>query len=236
MKMPSVIMPYCAAVVPAAGSSSRMNGVDKIFYRLGGDPVIVRTLRVLSACEYIGEIVLLVREDSVTRAAALMNAYGLDKVTYVLAGGAERIDSVAAGVAVVSKKAKYIIVHDGARPLVTSDIVDRAVLAAKKFGAAACAVPVKDTVKLAEKGIVKDTPDRSSLFAVQTPQVFDADLLRAAITNAQEKELAVTDDCMAVEAIGGTVLLSEGSYENIKLTTKTDLKFAEAVLEQRREK
>jgi len=233
MKIPSAVMPYCAAVVPAAGSSSRMSGVDKIFYRLGGVPVIVRTLRALSTCDYIKEIVLLVREDSVTRAAGLVNAYGLDKVTYVLAGGAERLDSVAAGVAVVSKKAKYILVHDGARPLVTPDIVQKAVWAAKKYGAAACAVPVKDTIKTAEKGVVKDTPDRSSLFAVQTPQVFDAALLRGALQNAQEKELAVTDDCMAVEAVGGTVLLSEGSYENIKLTTQTDLAFAEAILKGR---
>ncbi len=123
--------------------------------------------------------------------------------------------------------------HGGARPLGTREISGGALAAAKAYGASACAVPVKDTVKIAERGVVKSTPDRSTLFAVQTPQVFDADLLRCALKNAQDKGLAVTDDCMAVEALGGTVLLSEGSYENIKLTTPSDIPAAEAILKGR---
>ncbi|MBR6259291.1 MAG: 2-C-methyl-D-erythritol 4-phosphate cytidylyltransferase [Oscillospiraceae bacterium] len=224
-------MPRCAAVVPAAGSSKRMSGEDKIFMELGGVPVLYRTVALLAQCEYIAEIVVAVRDDSVQKAAELLK--DIDKVTFVLAGGEERLDSVAAAVGSVSKRAKYIIVHDGARPLVTKDIIDATVAAAKTYGASACAVPVKDTVKIAERGVVKSTPDRSSLFAVQTPQVFDADLLRCALKNAQDNGLAVTDDCMAVEALGGTVLLSEGSYENIKLTTPSDIPAAEAILKGR---
>ena len=231
MKLPFNNMPRCAAVVPAAGSSRRMSGEDKIFMSLSGVPVLYRTVAVLAQCEYIEEIVVAVRDDSVQRAAELLK--DIDKVTFIIAGGDERLDSVAAAVGSVSKKAKYIIVHDGARPLVTTEIIDDAVKAAKTYGASACAVPVKDTIKIADRGVVKNTPDRSTLFAVQTPQVFDADLLRCALKNAQDKDLTVTDDCMAVEALGGTVLLSKGSYENIKITTPSDIPAAEAILKGR---
>ena len=226
-------LPDCACVVAAAGSSVRMGGTDKIFTELCGVPVLLRTLRVFSACSFISEIAVVVRGDSVDRASELIKADGLSKVKFILAGGSERVSSVTIGVSALPKRTKYIAVHDGARPLVTADIIENTLRAALKYGAAACAVPVKDTVKTAKDGIVTSTPDRASLFAVQTPQIFDAQLLKAALFAAQEKGLAVTDDCMAVEAIGGTVALADGSYENIKITTPADLIFAGAVIKER---
>ena len=153
----------------------------------------------------------------------------------VVPGGETRLGSVLAGLRAVSEQTQLVAVQDGARPLVSEKVISAAVVQAGRCGAAAPAVPVKDTIKVASGGTVVETPDRSRLFAVQTPQVFDVDLLRGALQNAQEKQLPVTDDCSAVEAIGKKVFLTEGSEENIKITTPLDLELAEAILRRRRE-
>ena len=147
--------------------------------------------------------------------------------------GDTRTASVLAGAREVSGEAELIAIHDGARPLVPPEVVDAAILRAAECGAAAPAVPVKDTVKRASGALVEATLDRDSLFAVQTPQVFQADLIRGALQKALDDGAAVTDDCAAVERIGMTVALTEGSYENIKITTPTDLLIAEAILSGR---
>ena len=153
--------------------------------------------------------------------------------TAVVAGGAERTDSVKNALALTGSRG-FIAVHDGARPFAGKEVFERTLKAAVKYGAAIAAVPVKNTIKLIdENGFVAGTPQRSLLRAVQTPQIFDADLLRGALQNALEKQLPVTDDCSAVEAIGMTVQLTEGSEENIKLTTPLDLELAEAILRRR---
>ena len=225
--------PRCAAVVPAAGSSRRMGGQDKILLPLDDIPVLMHALRALSASERIQEIVVVTREDLIVPVGQLCRDCALDKVTKVLVGGATRADSVLIGVEEVSGRAELIAVHDGARPLVTVEVIDAAIRRAAECGAAAPAVPVKDTVKRALDGVVVETPDRTQLFAVQTPQVFDSDLLLGALRRAVEDGAAITDDCGAVERIGMKVCLTEGSYENIKITTPADMLMAEAILHSR---
>ena len=151
----------------------------------------------------------------------------------VVPGGEDRMQSVMIGLREASDKTQLVAVHDGARPLVTDEIIARTIAKAAKFGAAAPAVPVKDTIKVSTRGAVEATPDRKTLFAVQTPQVFDFELLCGALENAQRKKLAITDDCSAVEAMGMPVQLTDGSEENLKITTPIDLAFAEAVLKGR---
>lgn len=222
--------PYCACVVAAAGSSERMGGVDKLLAPLDGQPVILRTLRALNDSPCIQEILVVTREERLVEIATLARDAGLQKVSQVLVGGASRLESVYKGVSQVPQKAKLIAVHDGARPLVSQAVIAAAVAGAQRFPAAAPAVPVKDTVKVAAGGLVADTPDRAALRAIQTPQVFDADLLRAALQKAVDDGAEVTDDCAAVERLGATVALTQGEERNLKITTPTDLAVAELLL------
>ncbi|MGN0967751.1 MAG: 2-C-methyl-D-erythritol 4-phosphate cytidylyltransferase [Oscillospiraceae bacterium] len=225
--------PYCAAVVAAAGSSTRMEGADKIMLPLRDDPVIVHTLRALEYCPYIQEIVVVTREDLIVPLSRLCSDCFLTKVRKVVLGGETRVHSVQLGIQEVSEQAELIAIQDGARPLVTPEVLEEAILTAAKCGAAAPAIPVKDTIKRAVGGVVEGTPDRSELFAVQTPQVFEADLIRAALYKAVEENLPLTDDCSAVERMGMKVTLTRGSEENIKITTPADLAVAEALLNWR---
>jgi 2-C-methyl-D-erythritol 4-phosphate cytidylyltransferase len=173
------------------------------------------------------------REDLIVEVSRVLHEAGLDKVTQVVVGGETRTVSVMIGLDCVSKKTKLAAIHDGARPFVTTDLIERTVRAAAESGAAAPAVPVKDTIKVAHQGIVTETPDRSTLFAVQTPQVFDFDLLRGAMVKAEADGLTATDDCAIVEHLGMSVRLTEGDEENIKLTTPLDLALAQAIAEGR---
>ena len=154
-----------------------------------------------------------------------------DKVQAVIVGGASRQESVERGLDMMSVGTKLVAVQDGARPLITWQVIDRTVRAANSYGAAAPAVPVKDTIKVVAGGIVKETPDRSALQAVQTPQVFDLDLLKGALAKARMEDAAITDDCSAVELLGMSVKIVEGDERNIKVTTPMDLKIAELLLE-----
>jgi len=224
---------YCAAVVAAAGTASRMEGQDKILAPLGDYPVLIHALRALEESTRVREIVVVTREDLIVPVSQLCRDFGLGKVKKVLVGGASRMESVLNGIREVSDKAELIAIHDGARPLVTPEIIDEAVAQAEKWGAAAPAVPVKDTVKQAVNGRVERTPDRSELFAVQTPQVFEAGLIRGALGKALSDGVSLTDDCAAVERLGMSVMLTAGSYENIKITTPVDLAIGEAILNWR---
>ena len=221
---------YCGAVIVAAGNASRMGGIDKVMEPLQGEPMILRTVRAFQNCDAIREIVVVTRPDLILPITELCG--GFDKVRAVVAGGASRQESVKLGLNTLSEKVKLAAVQDGARPLVTWQVIDRAVRAAHSFGAAAPAIPVKDTIKEAVGGVVKKTPDRSTLFAVQTPQVFDFDLLRAAMKKVEQDKVEVTDDCSAVEYLGMTVKLVEGDERNLKVTTPMDLKIAEMLLEE----
>lgn len=222
--------PYCAAVVPAAGSAVRMEGVDKLFVELGGTPVIVRTVAALNDCELIDEIILVTREDAVDSLTKLCAKHGLSKVKTVVKGGASRAESVRLGLAEVTRKADLVAIHDGARPFVSQEILVETILAAERANAAAPAIPVVDTVKVAQNGLTEASPDRDTLFAVQTPQVFEYGLITGALEKALRDGLPLTDDCSAVEAMGMKVTLTTGSRENIKLTTPLDLALGEAIL------
>ena len=221
---------YCGAVIVAAGSASRMGGIDKVMASIGGEPTILRTVRQFQNCDAIREIVVVTRSDLIVPISDLCHDF--DKVKAVVVGGDSRDASVTMGLSALSDQCKLVAVQDGARPFADWQLIDRVVRAANTYGAAAPAIPVKDTIKVVGGGLVKSTPDRSTLKAVQTPQVFDLDLLRGALAKAKVDGLAITDDCSAVEHMGMSVRIVEGDERNIKVTTPMDLKMAELILEE----
>ena len=210
-------------------------GQDKVLLPLDGVPVIIRTLRALDNCPLIDEIVVVTREDLIVPISGLCRDAALSKVRKVVRGGETRTQSVLAGVEELSRSIELAAIHDGARPLVSQKVLEEVIRRAAQCGAAAPAVPVKDTVKVARDGLVESTPDRSVLYAVQTPQVFQRDLIRGALTKVLEAEAALTDDCSAVERLGIGVALTQGDYCNLKLTTPEDVAMAEALLAWREE-
>ena len=222
---------YCGAVIVAAGTASRMGGIDKIMAPLGGEPLIARTVRAFEECDAIREIVIVTREDLILSIGKLCSQFS--KVSAVVVGGNSRPESVMAGLNALSKQVKLAAIQDGARPLVSWQLIDRTVRAANTYGAAAPGIPVKDTVKIVQGGVVTSTPDRNTLQAIQTPQVFDKDLLRGALTKVQQADTSITDDCMAVEQMGMRVKIVAGEERNIKITTPLDLKIAELFLEEK---
>ncbi len=226
--------PFCSAIVAAAGSSRRMGEVNKLMAPLlDGVPVLAWTLRALNEAELVDEIVVAVREEDLLSTGDLCKIYGISKPVKIVRGGDTRLDSVLAASLECREDAAFLAVHDGARPLASPALIDRTIALARRTNAAAPAVPVKDTVKLVRDGVVVSTPPREDLRAVQTPQVFEASLLRAALQAARDAGGAVTDDCAAVERLGKEVHLAEGDYENIKITTPEDLLLAAEILRRR---
>ena len=223
---------YCGAVIVAAGSASRMGGIDKVMAPLGGEPMILRTVRAFEDCEAVKEIVIVTREDLMGPIAELCS--GFTKIRSVVQGGSSRQESVKLGLLAFSKEVRLAAVHDGARPLVSGELIDKVIRAAHSYGAAAPAIPVKDTIKIFEGGFIAATPDRSTLRAVQTPQVMDRDLLLGALEKAEQEGTGLKDDCSAVEHIGMRVRLVEGEERNLKVTTPLDLKIAELLLEEKK--
>ena len=221
---------YCGAVIVAAGNASRMEGIDKVMAPLKGEPMIVHTVRAFQNCDAIREIVVVTRPDLLTTIMGLCK--NMPKVKAVVAGGNDRPESVSNGLNALSSRVKLAAIQDGARPLVSWQVIDRAVRAANSYGAAAPAIPVKDTIKEVAGGLVAATPDRSRLQAVQTPQVFDIDLLRCALKKAKDGKVPITDDCSAVELLGMKVKMVEGDERNIKVTTPMDLKIAQLFMEE----
>lgn len=226
--------PFCSAIVAAAGSSRRMGEVNKLMAPLlDGVPVLAWTLRALNEAELVDEIVVAVREEDLLSTGDLCKIYGISKPVKIVRGGDTRLDSVLAASLECREDAAFLAVHDGARPLASPALIDRTIALARRTNAAAPAVPVKNTVKLVRDGVVVSTPPREDLRAVQTPQVFEASLLRAALQAARDAGGAVTDDCAAVERLGKEVHLTEGDYENIKITTPEDLLLAAEILRRR---
>ena len=219
----------CGAVIVAAGNASRMGGIDKVMAELDGEPMILRTVRAFQENDVISKIVIVTREDLVAPIQELCKDF--TKVCAVVVGGSNRQASVMAGLNALPKDVKLAAIHDGARPLISATVIDRTVRAAHTYGAAAPGVPVKDTIKVVAGGVVRETPDRSTLRAIQTPQVFDKDLLKAALVKAQQDGVEVTDDCGAVERMGMSVKIVEGDEKNLKVTTPLDLHIAQLILE-----
>ena len=214
-------------VVVAAGRSTRMGGTDKTFAEIHGVPLVVHTLRRLACSDAVSRIALVVAADAVARAQSMVAKYRVEKVAAVCAGGERRQDSVYAGLLALDD-CRWVAVHDGARPCISGDVLDRALEAAQRWSAAVAAVPVKDTIKVVgDDHVVIDTPERSTLWAAQTPQVFDYRLLMRAHRAAS---LEYTDDAGMVEALGQSVRIFMGSYENLKVTTPEDLAFVSQLL------
>lgn len=220
----------CSAVIVAAGMAQRMCGIDKMMTPLGGVPLLLRTLRAIAASEKITDIIIVTRKELVQEARELCEQ-DAKRICAVVAGGSSRAESVLRGLEAV--RTELVAIHDGARPLVSMRVIEEVIAAAEKYGAAAPAIPVHDTIKVAQNGIVAQTPDRSTLFAVQTPQVFRTEAIRTALQAALEKNLPLTDDCSAMEAAGYPVHLTAGEEENLKITVPSDLILAEAILKRR---
>ena len=225
--------PICSAVIVAAGSARRMEGIDKVLAPLGELPVLVHTIYSFQDCPRFDEIVVVTREDLLVEVSRICKDFQLDKVSKVVVGGRERTDSVLAGLREVRPDADLIAIHDGARPLAPQQVLEEVEERAAETGAAAPAIPVTDTVKRAREGLIEETVDRSELWTVQTPQVFEAGLIRAAVEKAVVDGESLTDECGAVERLGMKVSLTTGSKENIKITTPFDLILGEAILEAR---
>ncbi|MEA5151388.1 MAG: 2-C-methyl-D-erythritol 4-phosphate cytidylyltransferase [Oscillospiraceae bacterium] len=228
--------PRCSAVIVAAGASARM-GFDKIMTPLGGEPVLARTLAAFQANELIDEIIVVTRMEMLGEVAELCKKYGVDKISKVVCGGKTRMESALAGVSEVRRGAKLIAIHDGARPLVTQDVILRAIYAANDHMSAVPVIKSTDTLKrVDDKGLVAGAVDRESVVRVQTPQVFSSDLIKGALTKAVTTKLALTDDCSAIEMMGVKTYTVMGDEDNIKLTNRRDLFIAEAILRGRDEK
>ena len=221
----------CSAVIAAAGTSSRMGGEDKLFIDINGKPVLAHALGAFEACSYIDEIIIVSRHESISLISDICKEYSITKAAKIIFGGDSRLKSVLNGVLAVSDTAELIAIHDGARPCIELEIIIETINAAKKHHAAAPAIPITSTVKKVRNNTIIETVDRSDLYEIQTPQVFDADLIKAALTNADNKSIDVTDDCRAVELIGGSVHITSGSRSNIKLTTGEDIAIARSILE-----
>jgi 2-C-methyl-D-erythritol 4-phosphate cytidylyltransferase len=220
------------AVIVAAGSGERMGGIDKIFAPLDGESVLARVLSVFQGCPSVDQITVVLGQQNLERGRSLVAQRSWSKVTDVCPGGSRRQDSVLAGLDRLSQ-CQWVVIHDGARPLVTVDLIEQGLEAVLETGAAVAAVPVTDTIKVAgDDHIVQGTPPRQNLWAVQTPQVFRFDIIAQAY---RQTKYEVTDDATLVERLGYKVKIYMGAYDNIKITTPDDLALAE-ILWRKREK
>lgn len=217
-----------SGIIVAAGSSSRMGGINKQLELIDGMPVVVKSALALDNCHSINEIIIATRAEDIDLVSNLCMDFGVGKLSGVVAGGDTRMESVRNAISAIDKDSQYIAIHDGARPLVTSEDIERVIADAKKHGAAALGVPVKDTIKqVSKKGFIEDTPPRQSLFAAQTPQVFKLSLYLEAMEYSTKD---ITDDCQLIENMGETVFITNGSYSNIKLTTPEDFQIGKALI------
>ena len=224
----------CTAIVLAAGQGKRMHSkIQKQFMELDGMPVLCYSLRCFQESPLIQDIILVTGEESISYCKEeIVQKYGFTKVSAVIPGGKERYDSVYAGLC-ECRDCEYVLIHDGARPFVTEEILKRGLQKVKETGACVIGMPSKDTVKLSdEEGYVKETPNRKCVWTIQTPQIFLYSLIREAHDSIRQKDMSkITDDAMVVEQeTGAKVALAEGSYQNIKITTPEDLDIAEAFL------
>ena len=227
-------VPACAIIV-AAGTGSRMNmEMNKQFVDICGKPVLARTIQAFEDCDRITEIVVVLNEREIIYCKQeIVERYGFGKVKVLVSGGETRQESVARGLRQAGEDCGIILIHDGARPFIDAESINSSIEAAEEFGAACVAVPVKDTIKSADEGdFVLATLDRSCLWSIQTPQTFQAYIIKEAHRIAAEDGFSGTDDAVLVERLGRRLKLVNGSYFNIKITTREDLALAEAIAEQ----
>ncbi len=218
--------PFVSAVIVSAGNSSRMGGINKQFLNICGMPVIARSIKAFQECALIDEIIIVTRESDIADINRIIIDYNFSKVIAVVCGGETRQLSVLNGINNVSSDVDFIAIHDGARPLVTEKIIIDTLNCAIKCGAATTGVKVIDTIKCVDKNEnIVDTPDRTFLRAVQTPQIFMKDLYLSAVENVPNSR-EFTDDCKLIEAYGHKVKIVDGEYANIKITTPSDIEIA----------
>ncbi len=224
---------FCSAIVLGAGNGTRMqSSVRKQFIEIAGKPIIVHTLEAFEGCDAVDEVILVISGEDIVFAQDLVKTFGLYKVTKIVAGGKRRQDSVLCGLKEISPQAELVAVHDGARPMIQPSDITKVIQEADASGAASLGVKVKDTIKATDDmGKVISTLDRSCLYHIQTPQVFRKNILMEGHENAVNKNLEFTDDSSMVEAIGISVQIVEGRYDNIKVTTPEDLIYMNALLE-----
>lgn len=225
--------PFVTAAIVAAGNATRMGGIDKQFMEIGGMPVLLRTVLAFAQCPMIDEIVIATKEENIPTVFSMLKAYDVPKIRNIVKGGKTRAESVTAALSASSEETEYFAIHDGARPLVTQKVLLDTLEAAFVHRAAATGVRVKDTIKVVgEDGKILSTPDRNTLWAVHTPQIFEAKAYIEAL-HIVPNSADFTDDCKLMEEAGVPVYMVEGSYENIKITTPEDRILAEAILEGR---
>lgn len=223
------------AIVLAAGKGARMNaGMNKQFVNINGRPLLAHTLEVFQSCKAIDSIILVAGKDELQLCREqILEVYGFDKVDKLVAGGNERQQSVFNGITQLADDCEVVVIHDGARPVITGDIIERCIEGAKAFGAVSAGMPAKETVKILDgNGFVEYTPKRETVWVTQTPQAFRPETIRKAHENAQSKGIFGTDDAFLVECLGVKVKMIECSYENIKVTTPEDIILAEIILDK----
>ncbi len=226
--------PFVSCILAAAGKGSRMQAnINKIFLEYDGAPVLAHTLMAFEKSCLIDEIIIVTSESDMLGCKDIAKEFNIKKLKTITVGGEKRQDSVRNALQVVSKEAEIVLIHDAARPLVSETIIENVVEGVMTCGAAATGVACKNTLKLADdNGLIKDTPDRSHLFEIQTPQGFAYDIITRAHASALEKGIFGTDDCYLVEQMGYDVKIVDGSYTNIKITTPEDLLLAELFAEK----
>ncbi|NLM44499.1 MAG: 2-C-methyl-D-erythritol 4-phosphate cytidylyltransferase [Clostridiales bacterium] len=225
------------AVIVAGGKGTRMNkGINKLYLDIKGKAILARTLEVFFASDSIDEVVLVIAEEDLGICKKkVLKEIEIKKPFKIVFGGNERQDSVYNGITNTNKNTDIIVIHDGARPFVTKDIIENAIKEVKQYKAVVVAMPVKDTIKITdENGLITKTPDRSRLWLAQTPQVFVKEIIVQAYEFCRTNKIKATDDSMLVEQLGFKVKIIEGSYDNIKITTPEDLAFAKLILESGR--
>lgn len=222
-----------SVVIVCAGNSTRMGGVNKILMPLGERLVIGVTMQAFEKCDSVSEIIIVARKNDIPAISEEARKAGITKLKHCTAGGSTRQESVINGIRCISGDSEMIAIHDGARPLVKPEHIEKTIKDAVVFGGATLGVPVKDTIKMVDDGLITDTPPRKFLYITQTPQVFKRKLYFEGIDFALEHGLDFTDDCQLVEAIGGKVYMTTGDYTNIKITTPEDIDIANVLLERR---
>lgn len=219
-----------SAIIACAGSFTRMNGVNKQLIELDGIPVAIRSMLAFEQLDEVTEIIVSVRENDIDEYKQLAENYGITKLKAVVKGGETRQQSIFNAYKEVSKETRFVAVHDGARPLVSPDNIKQCIKDASIFGGAVLGVPVKDTIKYVDGGLITDTLDRRKLYITQTPQIFRKDMYVKGINFANDHDLDFTDDCQLAEAVGAKIAMTESSYSNIKITTPEDIALAEIIL------
>lgn len=226
-------MTKVSVIILAAGKGTRMKlGYNKLFYKLR-KPILSHTIKAFEKHTSIDQIILVIDKNEIKMVKNLIKKEGFTKINQIICGGKTRQDSAYNGI-MATKNSDIIMIHDGARPFINSDLISKIIIDTKKYGISVAGVPAKDTIKLANKnGFVNKTLERSKLWIIQTPQSFNTDLAKKVFQKAKEKNIIGTDDVSLAEALGYKVKMTLGHYDNIKITTPDDLLMAEKILEKK---